>query len=62
MSNRPIGCQLPKEMNMAGSFKGAATIVADTDVPFRLISEVIYTSGMSGLNDMRFALIKTAVR
>ena len=54
--------ELLAEMNMAGSFKGAATIVADTDIPFRLISEVIYTSGMSGLNDMRFALIKTSVR
>jgi len=54
--------ELLAEMNMAASFKGAATIIADSDVPFRLISEVIYTSGMSNLNDMRFALIKTSVR
>ncbi len=44
------------------TWKGAATIIADSDVPFRMIAEVIYTAGMSSLSDMRFAVLKTTIR
>jgi len=39
-------------------FVPAATIIADADIPFRVIAEVIYTAGMAKLTDMRFALLQ----
>jgi len=47
---------------MQEQWKGAATIISDANIPFRLISEVIYTSSMSNLHDMRFALLRTSAR
>ncbi len=36
--------------------QGAATIVADRDMPYRLIAEVVYTVGAAELGDIRFAV------
>ena len=44
------------------TFKGAATIISDSDIPFRMIAEVIYTSSMTNLTDMRFAVLQTTQR
>lgn len=38
--------------------EGAATIVADRDMPFRLIAEVVYTTAKAQLGDIRFAVIR----
>ncbi len=43
-------------------FVPAATIIADADIPFRVIAEVIYTAGMAKLTDMRFALLQRETR
>jgi biopolymer transport protein ExbD len=49
-----------KELNR--EFKPVATIVCDSDIPFRLIAEVVHTAGMAGLSDLRFAVIKAGAR
>ncbi len=49
-----------KELNR--EFKPVATIVCDSDIPFRLIAEVVHTAGMAGLSDLRFAVIKSGAR
>jgi len=36
--------------------RGAATIIADKDLPYRLIAELVYTAGAAGLADIRFAV------
>ena len=40
----------------------AATIVAHTDIPYRIIAEVVYTSGLAELSNLRFAIMKTTQR
>jgi len=40
----------------------ATTIIADADIPFRIIAEVIYTAGMAKFTDMRFALLQRTTR
>ncbi|MBR58830.1 MAG: hypothetical protein CMH54_12525 [Myxococcales bacterium] len=46
----------------AHKWKPMATIIADGDIPFRPIAEVIYTAGMAKLHDLRFATIQRATR
>ena len=48
--------------SMGEQWKGASTIISDSDIPFRMIAEVIYTSSMANLTDMRFAVLKTTIR
>jgi biopolymer transport protein ExbD len=51
-----------KEGDSTAKFVPAATIIADADIPFRVIAEVIYTAGMAKLTDMRFALLQRESR
>jgi predicted regulator of amino acid metabolism with ACT domain len=51
-----------KEGDSMAKFVPAATIIADADIPFRVIAEVIYTAGMAKLTDMRFALLQRESR
>jgi len=37
--------------------QGVATIICDQTIPYRMIAEIVYTTGMAELNDMRFAII-----
>ena len=46
----------------ARKWKPMATIIADGDIPFRPIAEVIYTAGMAKLHDLRFATIQRSTR
>lgn len=50
-----------KEENLAlgREFKGVATIVADRDLPFRMLAEIVHTAGMAELGDIRFAVFKS---
>lgn len=50
-----------KEENLAlgREFKGIATIVADRDLPFRMLAEIVHTAGMAELGDIRFAVFKS---
>ena len=43
-------------------YDAAATIIADADIPFRVVAEVIYTAAMVKIQDMRFALLQRESR
>lgn len=53
-----------KEENLAlgREFKGVTTILADRNIPFRMLAEVVHTAGMAELGDIRFAVIKSSNR
>lgn len=53
--------KLQKEENLAlgREFKGITTIVADRDLPFRMLAEIVHTAGMAELGDIRFAVFKS---
>jgi len=42
--------------------QGVATVLCDKDIPFRMIAEVVYTTAMSELHDIRFAIVFTENR
>jgi len=37
--------------------QGVATIICDRDIPYRLLAEVVYTTAMAELHDVRFAVV-----
>ena len=39
-------------------FKGIAILIADKRIPFRLLSEVMYTAGQAEYGNFKFAVIK----
>jgi hypothetical protein len=41
-------------------FKGLLTIIADKRIPFRLLTEVLYTAGQAEFGQYKFAVIKMA--
>ncbi len=43
-------------------FDGVTTVIVDRDIPFRLLTEIVYSAGKAGLYDIRFAIIKTSTR
>ena len=44
------------------TFAGTTTMVCDKDIPFRLLTEAVYSAGRAGLFDIRFAIIKSGER
>ncbi len=46
------------EYNSSVKFEGELMIVADKDVPFRLLSEVLYTAGQAEFGKFEFAVIR----
>ncbi len=44
--------------NPTAAFKGVVTIVADQDMSFRLLSEVMYTAGQAEFSKFKFAVVK----
>jgi biopolymer transport protein ExbD len=56
--------QIAEDEALGRKFKGVVTLVADKEVPFRLLMEVIYTAGKvgmkgkGGLSEFRFAISK----
>jgi biopolymer transport protein ExbD len=46
------------EFNKAAEFKGLITIIADRNVPFSLITQVMYTAGQAQFSKFKFAAIK----
>jgi len=44
--------------NPSAAFKGEVTIVADQDMSFRLLSEVMYTAGQAEFSKFKFAVVK----
>ncbi len=42
--------------------QGVATIMCDKDIPYRMIAEVVYTTAMAELHDIRFAIVFTESR
>lgn len=53
-----------KEENLAlgREFKGITTIIADRQIPFRMLAEIVHTAGMAELGDIRFAVLKVDAR
>lgn len=51
-----------EDKELGRKFKGTLTIVCDSDIPFRMIAEVVHSAGMAGLSDLRFAIIKKSER
>lgn len=47
------------KFNSAIKFEGIVTIVADSRMPFRLLSEIMYTAGQASFGKFKFAVIKT---
>jgi len=43
-------------------FEGITTVICDENIPFRLLTELVYSAGKAGLYDIRFAILKTAAR
>ncbi len=39
--------------------QGVATIICDRSIPYRMIAEVVYTTAMAELHDIRFAIVYT---
>jgi len=47
---------------MQQEFKGIATVVVHSEIPFRILQEIVYTAGMAELSSLRFAVLKTSAR
>jgi biopolymer transport protein ExbD len=43
-------------------FEGITIVICDESIPFRLLTELVYSAGKAGLYDIRFAILKTASR
>ena len=55
--------QLKEENEQLGrQFDGVTTVICDKDIPFRLLTEIVYSAGRAGLYDIRFAIIKSGTR
>lgn len=51
---------LPEEVRKKyAENQGVATVIADRDIPYRVIAEVVYTTAMAELHDIRFAVVYT---
>ena len=46
------------QYNPAHSFKGISILICDKRIPFRLLSEVMYTAGQAEYGNFKFAVIK----
>lgn len=46
------------QYNPARTFKGIAIVLADKQIPYRLLSEVMYTAGQAEFGNFKFAVIK----
>ena len=46
-------------VNAKAEFKGIVTIIADRNVPFSLLTEVMYTAGQAQYNKFKFAAIRS---
>lgn len=52
--------ELPEEVRKKYlANQGVATIICDQNIPYRMIAEVVYTTAMAELHDIRFAVIYT---
>ena len=52
-----IANQPPEIVEKFKHNQGVATIICDQGIPYLMIAEIVYTTGMAELNDMRFAII-----
>ena len=62
MLEQKVKDQKQENMDLGREFKGITTIIADRDIPFRMLAEVVHTAGMAELHDIRFAIVKTTSR
>jgi biopolymer transport protein ExbD len=62
--DRLVKQQIAEDEALGRKFKGVVTLIADKQIPFRLLMEVIYTAGKvgvkgkGGLSKFRFAILK----
>ena len=62
--DRLVKQQIAEDEALGRKFKGVVTLIADKQIPFRLLMEVIYTAGKvgvkgkGGLSRFRFAILK----
>ena len=47
---------------MKKDYEPVVTIVADQTVPYRLITEVMYTAGQAELSQFKFAIIRSDMK
>jgi biopolymer transport protein ExbD len=47
------------QFNKKAEFKGLVTIIADRNVPFSLLTQVMYTAGQAQFSKFKFAAVKT---
>lgn len=48
-----------EKKQLGQEYKPIATIIADQSIPYRLVTEVMYTAGQAELSQFKFAVIKT---
>ena len=60
--NEEAGRQKEMARLSGRTFEGELTIIADETTPYRLITEVLYTSGQAEFQKFRFAVLKGARR
>jgi biopolymer transport protein ExbD len=62
--DRIVKQQIAEDEALGRKFKGVVTLIADREIPFRILMEVIYTAGKigvqgkGGLSQFRFAIMK----
>lgn len=54
-----IEVQKEQDARLGREWKPVATIISDQEIPFRIITEVVYTAGQAKLSDFKFAVITT---
>ena len=57
---RDQNMELPEEVRRKyEQNRGVATIICDQSIPYRMVAEVVYTTAMAELHDIRFAIVYT---
>lgn len=44
------------------AFKAMTTIIADREIPYRMIAEIVHTAGNAGIDQLRFAVMRNSER
>lgn len=52
--------EMVAQYNKAAEFKGLVTIIADRNIPFKLLTQIMYTIGQANFSKYKFATIKAA--
>jgi hypothetical protein len=57
-----VKMQKEEDAALQKEFKGIATVIVHSEIPFRILTEIVYTAGLAELSSLRFAILKTGAR